>query len=52
MTKNLEQYNDGLVGYDDLLEALKNAKKRDKEKDDLKTYNNNIKNKIEKLLGE
>lgn len=50
MTKNLEQYNEGLVGYDDLLTALKNAKKKVKKKDDLKTYNDNIKKSIKVLF--
>lgn len=50
-TKNLEQYNEGLKGYEDLLGALKKAKKKKKKYDDLSDYNKNILNKIERLLS-
>ena len=50
-TKNLEQYNEGLNGYKDILEALKQAKKKEKKYDDLSEYNKNILDKIERLLS-
>ena len=52
MTKNLEQYNEGLIGYEDLLTGLKKAEKKEKKNDALKTYNNGIRKKIDELLGE
>ncbi len=52
MTKNLEKYNDGLKGYNDLLTVLKKAKKKHKVIDDLGSYNTNITNKINELFGE
>lgn len=50
MTKNLEQYNHNLVGYEDIVKALKSAKKKVKTKDDLKEYNDEIKKEISSLL--
>lgn len=50
MSKNLEQYNEGLIGYEDLILALKSAKRKVKKKDDLKSYNANITKRVEELL--
>lgn len=49
MTKNLEQYNNNLKGYSNLLSALKKATKKNKRKDNLNQYNKDILNLFEKL---
>jgi len=41
-SKNLEQYSEGLVGKEDMIEALVNAKKEAKHPDDLQSYNQQI----------
>lgn len=41
-TKNLESYTEGLAGYDDITEALINAKKQPKRPDNLIEYNQKI----------
>lgn len=51
MGKNLEKYNPGLTGTENISEALCNARKREKTYDDLSQYNNNIKEQLRKLLG-
>ena len=50
MTKNLEQYNEKLIGYKDIVSALKQAKKKKQKKDSLIEYNRNILKEIEKLF--
>ncbi len=50
MTKNLEQYNEGLKGCDDIVTSLRNAKKKKKKYDDLKEYNKNIIKSLEDLF--
>ncbi len=51
MGKNLEKYNPGLTGTENISEALCNARKKEKTYDDLSQYNNNIKEQLRKLLG-
>ena len=41
-SRNLEQYTEGLQGYDDLAEALATAEKGEKHPDSLTTYNGEI----------
>lgn len=41
-TKNLEAYTEGLRGYENIAEAIAEAKKEEKHPDDLKAYNNKI----------
>ena len=50
-TKNLEQYSEGLQGYEpeELLQAIVNAKKQPKKPDDLEEYNREILEKIYNL---
>lgn len=50
MTKNLEKYNNGIEGYDNMVFALKNATKRKKKLDTLENYNQEILDKINELL--
>ena len=50
--KNLEQYSEGLRGYEDLVPALIGAEKTEKHPDDLKSYNGEILDRIAKLAGE
>lgn len=50
--KNLEQYSEGLRGYEDLVPALIGAEKTGKHPDDLKQYNGEILDRIAKLAGE
>ncbi len=50
MTKNLEQYNKGLKGTEDIVKDLKNAKKKVKKLDDLNDYNNDIIKSLEELF--
>lgn len=48
-TKNLEKYTDGLQGYEDIVDALVNAKKEPKHPDDLIEYNKQILDHIARL---
>lgn len=50
-TKNLEIYSEGLVGYEDIVDAIVHAKRVDKQRDDLAEYNAEIIRRI-KLLAE
>ena len=50
--KNLEQYTEGLQGYEDLVPALITAPKTGKHPDDLKAYNGEILRRIAALAGE
>jgi len=50
-TKNLEIYSEGLVGYEDIVDALIHAKREEKQRDDLVEYNAEIIRRI-KLLAE
>lgn len=52
MTKNLEQYNRDLVGYEDIVIALSKAKKKKKKNDDLEKYNEFILNQLEKIFSQ
>ena len=47
--KNLEKYTDGLVGRENIAQALIQAKKEEKKPDDLAEYNKRILDKIAKL---
>lgn len=49
-TKNLEKYTQGLVGYENLEEALVQAKKVEKHPDDLAGYNEEITENIADLI--
>ena len=51
MSKNLEKYNDGLKGYDNLLDGLIKAKKEEKKIDILDKYNRNVSSSIKKLFN-
>lgn len=51
ITENLVKYNPGIPGYTDLAEALANARRREKVRDDLHEYNAAIGKSLEKLLG-
>lgn len=51
MTKNLEQYNENLKGYDNIVEALKEAQKKEKVFNDLKNYNENILKALDNLFN-
>ena len=48
-TKNLEQYSEGLVGYEDVAEAMCSARKTQKHRDDLKEYNAEIIRRVKRL---
>lgn len=50
-TKNLEQYSDGLVGYEDMAEAIAAAQKTEKHPDDLAAYNKKILDSYWELAG-
>ena len=50
--KNLEQYTEGLSGYEDLVSALLAAQKTEKQPDDLAAYNGAILESIKKLAEE
>ena len=50
MTKNLEKYNDGLIGYDNMVDALSKAQKKKKKYDNLDNYNKEVKVSIERLF--
>jgi len=51
MTKKLEQYNENLKGYEDIVSALKKAKKKTKKYDVLSQYNKNIIKKICEIIN-
>ncbi len=51
ITKNLEPYNEGIVGRENLVESLVSAQRREKSPDRLEEYNLNIKHNLEKLMG-
>jgi len=48
-TKNLEQYSEGLVGYEDVVEAMRSAVKTEKHRDDLREYNAEIIRRVRQL---
>ena len=48
-SKNLEKYIEGLKGFEDVAEALVNAKKEEKHPDNLKEYNSEILSRFEAL---
>lgn len=48
-SKNLEQYTEGLVGREDLVRALAEAKREEKHPDDLEAYNRKILQTLERL---
>ena len=50
-TKNLEIYSEGLVGYEDIVDAIVKAEREEKQLDDLAEYNAEIIRRI-KLLAE
>lgn len=52
MPKHLEKYCDGIKGVDNPLEAMVNAHKKDKVFDDLKDYNDNIRDLLYNLFEE
>ena len=49
-TKNLEKYTQGLVGYENLEEALVQAQKTEKQPNDLAEYNREITENIADLI--
>ena len=51
-TKNLEIYSEGLVGYDDIVEAMRSAGKTEKRRDDLHDYNAEIIRRVKQLAEE
>ncbi len=51
-SKNLEDYTDGLCGYEDMVNALVNAQKEEKHPDNLRLYNSRILDRIYSLCGE
>lgn len=52
ITKNLEKYNENISGYEDIVEPIVKAKRKNKKINDLQEYNNNITKRIENLLKE
>jgi glycosyltransferase involved in cell wall biosynthesis len=50
ISKNLEKYNEGIKGYNNIVDGMKIAKKRTKKIDNLIDYNKNIKNSLEELF--
>jgi glycosyltransferase involved in cell wall biosynthesis len=50
MAKHLERYNPGLVGTEDLVSALRGARRREKHPDDLREYNEAIARSLGKVL--
>ncbi len=48
-TKNLEQYTEGLVGYEDIVSAICSAQRCEKHRDSLEEYNSQILNSIKAL---
>ncbi len=51
LSKNLEKYNPGIAGREDLAAALCSAQRRPKERDDLAAYNAAISENIKKVLA-
>ena len=51
-TKNLEQYSEGLVGYEDVAAAMCSARKMQKRRDDLHEYNAEIIRRVKQLAEE
>lgn len=51
ISKNLEKYNPGIPGYDDLVSAMAQATRREKRPDDLAEYNREIGESIRRVLG-
>ena len=51
MSTNLEKYNDGIIGTANIISAIVNAKKMEKNNDMLEEYNQRIKNSIEELFS-
>lgn len=51
ITKNLEQYNEDLTGYSDIVSAMGNAVKKEKVINNLDKYNNEITKRINNLLS-
>lgn len=51
ISKNLEAYNPGIAGYDDIAQALICAKRREKVRDDLHEYNEEIDRRLAEVLG-
>ena len=51
-TKNLEIYSEGLVGYEDVAEAMIAAKRAEKHCDDLRAYNGEILRRVTALTEE
>lgn len=50
-SKNLEQYTEGLVGREDMVQALIEAKREEKHPDDLTAYNRTILRRLEELAS-
>ena len=50
ISKNLEKYNPGISGYEDIVSALKGAKRREKTYDDLREYNAEISARLNQVL--
>ncbi len=50
ITKNLEKYNRGIAGYDDIVMGMYQAQKKEKKFDFLNNYNDQIKKSVEALL--
>ena len=51
-TKNLEIYSEGLVGYEDIVDAIVHAQREEKHQDDLAEYNAEIIRRIKQLAEE
>jgi glycosyltransferase involved in cell wall biosynthesis len=51
ISKNLEQYNPGITGREDIVEALCSARRREKVYDDLREYNENISRSLKTVLN-
>ncbi len=50
ITKNLEKYNEGITGTNNIVKEISCARKKKKKINDLKEYNENISTKIEELF--
>jgi hypothetical protein len=50
MAKHLEKYNPGLTGTEDMVSALRGARRREKRPDDLREYNEAIAKSLGKVL--
>lgn len=51
ISKNLEAYNPGITGYEDIAQALINARRREKVRDGLREYNEEIDRRLAEVLG-